>query len=103
LHEWVERIVEDYITDQAIEDQTSLDTVKEKFYTDLHEGFLCTIPRLLHKFMLDKGVSDIVEYRPRLRIPLPNSNLEEKDEKWEEFLEAKCKDTKEAWDYFLSQ
>jgi hypothetical protein len=61
LHEWVEIIAEDYITEQDIEDQTSLDTVKDKFYTKLHDRFLCTIPRLLHKFLLDKGVSDIVE------------------------------------------
>jgi hypothetical protein len=62
LHEWVERIVEDYITEQAIEDRTSLDTIKDKFYTELHDGFLCTIPRLLHKFLLDKGIGDIVEF-----------------------------------------
>lgn len=81
LHKWVERIVKDYITYWAIEDRTSLDTVKEKFYTDLHKVFLCIAPRLLHKFMLDKGVGNIVEYRPWIRIPLPNRNLEEKDEK----------------------
>jgi hypothetical protein len=62
LHEWVERIAKDYITEQAIEDQTSLDTIKDKFYMELHDVFLCTIPRLLHKFFLDKGVGDIVEF-----------------------------------------
>jgi hypothetical protein len=64
LHKWVERIVKDYITYRAIEDRTSLNTVKEKFYIDLHEGFVCIVPRLLHKFMLDKGVGNIVEYQP---------------------------------------
>jgi hypothetical protein len=44
--------------------------------------------------MIDKGASDIVKYRTRLRIPLSNSDLEEKDEKLEEFLESKSKDTK---------
>lgn len=29
LHEWVERIVEDYITEQAIENRISLDTIKD--------------------------------------------------------------------------
>ena len=64
LHEWVERIVEDYITKQDIEDQTSLDTIKDKFYIELHDRFMCTIPRLLHNFFLGKGVGDIVEFRP---------------------------------------
>jgi hypothetical protein len=63
LHEWFERIVEYFISKQAIEDRTSLDKIKEKFYIDLHEGFMCTFLTLLHKFFLDKGVSDIVKYR----------------------------------------
>jgi hypothetical protein len=54
LHEWVERITEDYITKQAIEDRTSLDTIKDKFYTELQDGFLCTIHRLLHNFFSTK-------------------------------------------------
>jgi hypothetical protein len=87
--------------EQAIEDKTSIDTVKENFYTDLHDGFFCTIPSLLHKFMLDKGVGHIVEYRPPLSTPPPNSNWEECQSKWEEFLDANCKDTCEAWDFFL--
>jgi hypothetical protein len=58
---------------------------------------------LLHKFLLDKGVRDIVEYRPLLANPPPNSNWEENKEEWEEFLEANCKDTREAQDYFLKK
>jgi hypothetical protein len=103
LHDWLERIIEDYISEQAIEDRMSLDKIKEKFYTELHDGFFCTVPTLLHKFLLDKGVSDIVEYRPILGTPLPNRNFQERDEKWEAFLDAKCKDTREAWDYFLKK
>jgi hypothetical protein len=103
LHDWFERVVEDYISEQAVEDRTSLDRIKEKIYTELHDGFLCTISTLLHKFLLDKGVSDIVQYRPRLGTPLPNSNYQERDEEWEGFLDAKCKDTRQAWDYFLNK
>jgi hypothetical protein len=80
---------------------TSLDTIKDKFYIELLEGFLCTIPILLHKFLLDKGIDNIVEFQPRLSTPPQNSHWEEREEKWAEFLEARCKDTKQAWDYFL--
>jgi hypothetical protein len=64
LNEWFERIIHDYIEEQAIEDRESVETIKNKFYTDLHDGFLCTIPSLLHKFLLDKGVRDIVNTNP---------------------------------------
>jgi hypothetical protein len=37
MHDSLERIIEDYISEQAIEYQTSLDKIKEKFYTELHE------------------------------------------------------------------
>jgi hypothetical protein len=75
LHDCLERIIECYILEQSIEDQTILDKIKETFYTKLHDGFFCTVPTLLHKFLLDKGVGDIVEYRPILGTPLPNKNF----------------------------
>jgi hypothetical protein len=62
LHECVERIIQDYITEQTIEDRTSLDTIKDKFYMELHDRFLCTIPKLLHNFLPDKGIGNIVEF-----------------------------------------
>ena len=96
LHDWLERIIEDYISEQAIEDWTSLEKIKENFYTKLHDGFLCTVPTLLHKFLLDKGVNDIVEYQTRIGTPLPNSNFQERDEKWEVFIDTKWKNTRES-------
>jgi hypothetical protein len=40
LNEWFERIVQDYIEEQAIEDRESVQTIKNKFYTELHDmGF----------------------------------------------------------------
>jgi hypothetical protein len=74
----------------------------KKNYIDLHEGFLCTIPTMLHKFLLDKGVSDIVEYWPRLGTPLPNNNYKGRDEDWEGFLDKKWKDIRQTCDYFLN-
>jgi hypothetical protein len=54
LHECFERIAQDYIEEQAIEDSSSINTVKEKFYIDLHIGFLYNVSYLLRKFLLDK-------------------------------------------------
>jgi hypothetical protein len=65
-NEWFERIVRDYIEEQAIEYRESVETIKNKFYIELHDGFMCTIMSLLHKFLLDKGVRDIIKYRTPL-------------------------------------
>ena len=62
LHDWLERIIEDYILEQAIEDWTSLDKIKETFYTKLHDGFFYTVPTFLLEFLLEKGFNDIIEY-----------------------------------------
>ena len=37
--EWLEKIVDDFCEEQAVEDRTSVETVKEKFYTDFTEQF----------------------------------------------------------------
>ena len=37
LSEWFEKIIDDFCEEQAVEDRTSVETVKEKFYTDLAE------------------------------------------------------------------
>jgi hypothetical protein len=83
LNKSIERIAEEYLQGKEIEDKTSIDTVKEKLYTDLHDSFFCTIPSPLHKLFLGKGVSHIVEYQPRLSSPPPNYNWEECQSKWE--------------------
>ena len=103
MHKWFERVDKDNISEQVVNDRTYLDKIKEKFYTELHEVFLCIASTLLHIFLLDKGVDDIVEYRTRLGISLPNSNYQERDEEWEGFLDTKFKDTRQAWDYFLNK
>ena len=35
MSEWFEKITDDFFEEQAVEDRTSVETVKEKFYTDL--------------------------------------------------------------------
>ena len=66
LSEWFEKIADDFCEEQAVEDRTSVETVKEKFYTDLTEQFMCSLPTLLFKFLIEKGVRHIVEPRPPL-------------------------------------
>ena len=37
LLEWFEKIVDDFCEEQSVEDKTSVETIKEKFYTYLTE------------------------------------------------------------------
>ena len=52
LSEWFDKIADDFWEEQVVEDRTSVETVKEKFYTDLTEQFLCSLPTLLFKFFI---------------------------------------------------
>ena len=69
-----------------MEERVSVESIEEKFYTDFTEQFLCSLPTLLFKFLIEKGVGHIVELRPSLREPPPNSNWVEKQKKWEKFI-----------------
>ena len=66
LSEWFKKIADDFCEEQAVEDRTSVETVKEKFYTDFTEQFLCSLPTLLFIFLIKKGAGHIVEPRPPL-------------------------------------
>ena len=61
LSEWFEKIVDEFYEEKAVKDRTSVETVKDKFYTDLGEQFLCSLLTLLFKFLIEKGVAHIVE------------------------------------------
>ena len=74
LPEWFEKIADDFCAEQAVEDRTSVETAKEKFYTDLTKQFLCSLLTLLFKFLIEKGVGHIVEPRPSLHELASNSN-----------------------------
>ena len=78
LLEWFENITENFGEEHAIEERNSVETIQKKFYTDLTEQFLCSIPTLLFKFLIEKGVGHIVEPRPSLHEPPPNSSWVEK-------------------------
>ena len=74
LSEWFEKIADDFCEEQAVEDRTSVETVKEKFYTDFTEQFLCSLPTLLFKFLIEKGARHIVEPHPPLYEQPSNTN-----------------------------
>ena len=74
LSEWFEQIADEFCEEQAVEDRTSVETVKEKFYTDFNEQFLCSLPTLLFKFLIENGAGNILEPRPPLCEQPSNTN-----------------------------
>ena len=78
-----------------MEERTSVESVQKRFYIDLAEQFLCSLPTLLFKFLIEKGVGHIIEPHPSLREPPPNSNWMETQKKWENFI------VEREWEYFL--
>ena len=64
LSEWFEKITDEFYEEQAIEERTLVETIQKKFYTDLTEQFLCSLPTLLFKFLIEKGVSHILKPCP---------------------------------------
>ena len=97
LSEWFEKIIDDFCEEQAVEDRTSVETVKEKFYTIFTEQFLCSLPTLLFKFLIKNGAGHIVEPHPPLYKQPSNINWAEKQRKWEKFIAER------EWEYFLSK
>lgn len=69
LSEWVENIIDNFFEEQAIDERTSYDNIKYHFHNHFHESFLCTIPTLLFKLLINKGVAHIVGPRPPLVEP----------------------------------
>ena len=74
LSEWFEKITNDFWEEQAIEDRNLVETVKDKFYTDLTKKFMCSLLTLLFKFLIEKGVGHIVEPHPSLHELPSNTN-----------------------------
>lgn len=85
LCEWAKKIVDEFCEEQAIEERTSFNDVKNHFHDDLLENFLCIILILLFKFLVDKGVSHIVEPQPLLIEPRLNIG-QERLRNWEKFV-----------------
>lgn len=96
LSEWVERIVDNFCEIQAINERASFDSIKNRFHDDFHESFLCTIPTLLFKFLIEKGVVHIVEPRPPLVKPR-FENDRKCISRWEKFVEN------QEWKQFVKE
>ena len=69
LSEWFENITDKFCEEQAIEEITSMKIIKNKFYTNLTEKFLCSLLTFLFKFLIEKGVGHIFKPLPSLRGP----------------------------------
>ena len=97
LSKWFEKIIDEFCEEQAIEERTSVEIIQKKFYTNLTEQFKCSLPALLFKFLIEKGVGHIVDSCTSLQKQPPNSNWVEKQKKWEKFIAER------EWEYFLSK
>ena len=86
LVEWDEQIVDEFCEEQVINERASFDSIKDRVHYDFHERFLCTVPNLLYKFLIDKGVAHIVELRPPLVEPRSN-NYKKQISWWEKIVE----------------
>ena len=78
MSEWFENIADELCEEQAKEERTLVKSVQKRFYTDFTEHFLCSLPTLLFKFLIKKGVGHMVEPHSSLRELPPNSNWAEK-------------------------
>ena len=85
LSEWPEQIVDDFCEEQAIDKRASFNNIKSLFHEDFHKSFLCTIPTLLFKFLIDKGIAHIVEPQPPL-VDLWSNNNRERIKRWQTFI-----------------
>ena len=83
MSKWFEKIAIEFCKEQAVEERTLMETIKNKFYTDLTKKILCSLPTLLFKFLIKKGVGHIIEPCPSLRRPPLNPNWVEKQKRWE--------------------
>ena len=97
MSEWIEKIADEFCEEQAVEERTSVETIKKKFYTDLTEQFLCSLPTFLFKFLIDKRVGHIVKARPSLHGLSINPNWVEKQKRWEKIIAER------EWEYCLSK
>ena len=94
LSEWVENIIDNFCEEQAIDERTLYDIIKDHFHDDFHESFLCTIPTLF-KFLIDKGVAHIVKPRPPLVEPRSDTDRKQvswwkqfvEEQQWKQFVE----------------
>ena len=96
LSEWVEQIVDNFCEEQAIDERDSFVSIKNRFHDEFHERFLCTIPTLLFKILIDNDVAHIIEPRPPLVEPQSDNNIK-RISRWEKFVEN------QEWKQFVEE
>ena len=95
MSEWFEKITDKLCEEQAMEERVLVKSIEKRFYTDFIEQFIFSLPTLLFKFLIEKGVGHIIEPHLSLCESPPNSNWAEKQKKWEKFI------VEREWEYFL--
>ena len=94
ISEWVESICHDFCEDEAIQTSSSLQSIQNQFFSELHDNFFCILPVLIHKLLIEKDAAHIVEPRPPLERR-PNTNSEERERAWQRFVQER------EWEHFL--
>ena len=94
LSEWVETMCQEFCEDEVTETSSSLQIIQSQFFSDLHDSFFCLLLVLIHKFLIEKGATHIVEPRPPLERR-PNTNWEERERAWQRFVQER------EWEHFL--
>ena len=89
MSEWFERIANDFCEERFVEERISVDSIKERFYNNLTEQFMCSFLTLLFKFVIHRGVGHNVEPRPLLITPPSNTNWEAKQKECEKFVQER--------------
>ena len=69
LPKWFEKIADEFCQEQAVEERVSVENIERRFYTEFTKQFLCSLPTLLFKFLINRGVGHIVKPRPSLTQP----------------------------------
>ena len=78
LSEWFEKIANEFCQEQEVEERVSIECIEKRFDTDFIKQFICSLPTMLFKFLIDRGVGHIVKPQPSLIEPPTNTNWEKK-------------------------
>ena len=56
LSELFEKIADELCLEQAVEERVSIESIEKRFYTNFTEKFICSLPTLLFKFLIERGL-----------------------------------------------
>ena len=87
MSKWFEIIIDELYEEQAVNKIISVDSIKERFYNNLIEQFMCSLSTLLFKFLINKCAGQIVEPHSLLINPPSDTNWAVKQKEWEKFVQ----------------